>query len=212
MPATRASTTASEFGPVTDIDDTGVCRVPRADVSADRGVGMGISQRDQIVVSIVEIHIAVDSRLVVHDVHLGGRHAVLGEPLERVVDGEGRFRRHDDDVVSTSQLIERFDRSAIRLEDAEDARPVAAGAGPRPELVHVGEVGEQRRCIPDVDVFGEQIRSELRVVPRDPSGVEVGDHTVEVDPQPEPSVSRPVRHRAPLWQAGSMIATLLCSR
>ncbi len=140
----------------------------------------------KIVVGVVEIDIAVDGRLVVDDVHLGGRHAVLGEPLERVVHGEVRLGRDDHDSMSFGQLFERLDRTVVRLEDAEDARPVAARAGPRPELAHVGEVGEERRRIPDVDVLGEQVGAELIVVPGDPPGVEVGDDAVEVDPQSQP--------------------------
>ena len=110
---------------------------------------------------------------------------MVGDPRKGVVDGPLRFGRDDDDLVPfPGKAFESRQGVVVGLEVAEQA-PVAAVLGPLPEPLHVREVGEPVDPIPDLDGVEGDVSAEFFVVPADPAGVEVGDHAVEVDSEPE---------------------------
>ena len=90
----------------------------------------------------------------------------------------------------------RGHRVVVGLEVPEDAA-LAVAAGPVPETLHVGEVGEPMDAVPHLDRIEGDGGPEFLVVARDPAGVEVGDDAVEIDSEAEVHtriVGRPSRH------------------
>src|SRR5690606_36967641 len=117
------------------------------------------------------------------DVDLARREAMLGYPLEGVVDRPaGLGSEHHEVMAPAGQPPQRLGGAGVRLRVAEHAATVVV-AGPPPELPHVAEVRERGDGIPRPHRVERDLRSELLVVTADPAGVEVGDDAVQVDPQ-----------------------------